>query len=86
MTTMTRRTITRGGCDPAVEDGNGKDEKYDEDDNKEDVMDVLPSLVALRAKRLKRLNTKRERVMERYLEERAALEMKYLDPCKPLYK
>ena len=28
----------------------------------------------------------RERVMERYLEERAATEMKYLDICKPLYK
>ena len=28
----------------------------------------------------------RERVMERYLEERAALEMKYLNLCKPLYK
>ena len=24
--------------------------------------------------------------MERFLEERAALEMKYLDPCKPLYE
>ena len=28
----------------------------------------------------------RERVMEQYLEERAAVEMKYSDPCKPLYK
>ena len=44
-----------------------------------DMMDVLPPLVARRVKRLKRLNTERERVMERYLEERAALEMKYLD-------
>ena len=28
----------------------------------------------------------RERVMEQYLEERAALEMKYSDLCKPLYE
>ena len=41
-----------------------------------DVVDILPPLVARRVKRLKCLNTERERVMERYMEERAALEMK----------
>ena len=51
-----------------------------------DVMGVLPPLVARRVERLKCLNTERERVMELYLEERAALEMKYLDLCKPLYE
>ena len=49
-------------------------------------MDVLPPLVARRAKRLKCLNTEIERLMEQYLEERAALEMKYSDLCKPLYE
>ena len=49
-------------------------------------MDILPPLVARRVKRLKSLHMERERVMEKYLEEIAALEMKYLDLCKPLYK
>ena len=49
-------------------------------------MDVLPPLVARRVERLKCLNTERERITERYLEEIAALEMKYLDLCKPIYK
>ena len=49
-------------------------------------MDVLPPLLAYRVKRLKCLNTEREKVMERYLEERAAMEMKYSDLCKPIYE
>ena len=49
-------------------------------------MDVLPPLVARRVERLKYLNTERGRVMEQYLEERVALEMKYLDLCNPLYE
>ena len=40
-------------------------------------MDVLPPLVACRVQRLKCLSTERDRVMERYLEERLELEMKY---------
>ena len=48
------------------------------------VMGVLPPLVVLRGKRLKFLNMERERVMEQYLEERAALETKYLDIRKLL--
>ena len=59
-----------------VEDGNGEEDVMD-------VMGILPSLVACRVEHLKRLNTGRERVMEQYLEERAALEMKYSDLCKP---
>ena len=66
-----------------VEDGNGKDDK---DGNEEDVIDVLPPLVARIVKILKRLKTERERVLGKYMEERAALEMKYLDICKPLYE
>ena len=49
-------------------------------------MEILPPLVACRVECLKCLNTERERVMERYLEERSALEAKYLDLCKPLYE
>ena len=71
-----------------VEDGNDEydDVEDDEDDDKENLMDVLPPLVARRVERLKHLITERERVMEQHLEERAAPEMKYWDPCKPLYK
>ena len=78
--TTTRRTIPRGwggGGGPGFEDG-----KY----NREDVMDVLTPLVACRVEHLKCLNSERERVMDIYLEERAALEMKYSDLCKPLYE
>ena len=49
-------------------------------------MEILLPLVARRAERIKCLNTKRERVMERYMEDRASLETKYLDLCKPLYE
>ena len=49
-------------------------------------MDVLPPLIARRVERLNCLSMGRERVMGRYLEERAELEMKYSDLCKPLYK
>ena len=73
--------------DTKVKDGN--DEENEDDDDEEevmDVMDILLPLVARRVKRIKCLNTERERVMKKYLEERAALEMKYLDLCKPLYE
>ena len=49
-------------------------------------MEYLPSLVAHRVKCIKCFNTDRESVIERYMKERAALEMKYSDLCKPLYK
>ena len=74
-----------GGGDPAVEDGN--DDK--DDDNEEDAMyvvDILPPLVVSRVERLKCINTERERLMKQYMEDRAALEMKYSDLCKPLYE
>ena len=49
-------------------------------------MDLIPPLVARRVERLKCLNTERASVMEKYLEERAALETKYSDLCKPIYE
>ena len=52
-----------------------------------DVMDVLPPpIVARRVERIKCVNTEIERSMEQYLEERAALEMKYPGLGKPLYE
>ena len=62
-----------------VVDNNDHYNEDDEDDDEEDVMNVLPPLVARGVKRLKCLNTDRGRVMERYLEERSVLEMKYSD-------
>ena len=63
-----------------IKDGN-------DDNDKDDVMSILPPpLVACRVERLKCLNTGRGRATEKYLEERAALEKKYLDLCKPLYE
>ena len=86
--TITRWAIPKGGGgDSAVEDSNNKyDDDYYKNDEKKDVMDVLPPLLARIVERLKCLSTERERVMERYLGERAALEMKYSDLCKPLYE
>ena len=70
-TTATRRTIPRRGRrggNLEVKDGN-------DDDDEEYMMGILPPLVARRVQHLKCLNTKREMVMEQYMEERAALEM-----------
>ena len=52
------------------------------------MVEVLLPILARIVERLKCLNTERERerLMEQYLEERAALEMKYSDICKPLYE
>ena len=50
-----------------------------------DVMGVLPPLLFCRVERLKCLNTEREGVIEQYMEERAVLEKKKSDICKPLY-
>ena len=88
MTMATRQKIKRGGGgNPAVKHGNDKDDNNDdENDDEEDVMDVLPPLVYRRFERLKCLNTERDRVIEKYMEERAALEMKYSDLCKPIYE
>ena len=49
-------------------------------------MGVLPPLLSRRVERLRCLNTERDRVMEKYLEERAVLETKFSDLCQPLYK
>ena len=51
-----------------------------------DVMGFLPSPLSRRVERLRCLNTERERVMEQYMEERAVLETKISDLCRPLYK
>ena len=54
--------------------------KYGNDDNsEEDMMGVLPPPVTRRVESLKCLNTERERVIGKYLEERAAMETKYSD-------
>ena len=47
-------------------------------------MEVLSPLVSRRVESIKCLSTERERVMERYMEEILAMEMKYSDLYKPL--
>ena len=73
-------TKWRGGGDKEVKDANDEEDEEDE----EDVMDligVLPPLVAHRVERLTFLNKERERIMDQYLKDRAALETKYSDIC-----
>lgn len=71
------------------DDDEGDDEVVDmgeeDEEEDEDMMSMLPPKVRRRVEKLKDLNTVREGIMEEYLKERAALENKYGDLCRPLY-
>ncbi len=76
-----------------VDDDDGEDEEEendsgedDDEEDEEDFMDELPKAVRHRVEFMKQLNEKRDKIMEGYLAERAALEKKYSDLCKPLYE
>jgi nucleosome assembly protein 1-like 1 len=56
-----------------------------DDDESDHPMSTLPPYVLERVEKLKTLNTQRDEIMEQYLKDRAALEAKYHDLCKPLY-
>jgi len=58
----------------------------EEDEDEEDPLAHLPGYILARVEKLKDLNEERESIMATYLEERAALEKKYQDLCKPLYE
>jgi len=64
---------------------NAESDDDDSDDEKEDPMASLPPYVVERVETLKELNEQRDKIMEQYLEERAALEAKYHFLCEPLY-
>jgi nucleosome assembly protein 1-like 1 len=61
------------------------DDEEDEDEEDEDFMAELPQSVRHRVEKMKELNHHRDEIMDDYLKERAALEKKYSDLCKPLY-
>jgi nucleosome assembly protein 1-like 1 len=70
--------------------GNGGAEGGDEDDDsttddEDDPMAHLPSYIVARVGRLRELNEQQDVIMEKYLEERAALEQKFLAQLKPLH-
>lgn len=68
------------------EESLGEDEAEEEDDDdNDDFMAELPQRVRHRVEKMKELNNLRDEIMEDYLKERAALEKKYSDLCKPLY-
>lgn len=80
--------------DAAIDDDDVDDDDDNDDDTEEvdmdegdddDMMSLLPVAVRRRVEKLKDLNAARESIMQEYLEERAALENKYSDLCKPLY-
>jgi nucleosome assembly protein 1-like 1 len=58
----------------------------DEDDDEEDPLAHLPGYVLARVEKLKELNEQREEAIAAYLEDRAALELKYQALYKPLYE
>jgi nucleosome assembly protein 1-like 1 len=57
----------------------------DDDDDDDDFVMSLPQSVQERVSELKELDKQRDSIMEEYLKERAVLEKKYADMCKPLY-
>jgi len=67
------------------EEDHENDDEEDEDEEDEDFMAELPQSVRHRVEKMKELNHHRDEIMDDYLKERAALEKKYSDLCKPLY-
>jgi nucleosome assembly protein 1-like 1 len=68
----------------SAEDDDDNEEEEDSDDE-EDFVASLPPPIRKKVDQLKKLNQEREAFMEKYLEERAALEKKYNELNKPLY-
>ena len=66
-------------------DHDDSNESSDDDDESDHPMSTLPPYVLERVEKLKTLNTQRDQLMDQYLQDRAALEAKYHDLCKPLY-
>jgi nucleosome assembly protein 1-like 1 len=58
----------------------------DDEDDEEDPLAHLPGYVLARVEKLKELNEQREEAIAAYLEDRAALELKYQALYKPLYE
>ena len=63
----------------------GDDDDDDSDEDEDDPMQDLPPAVIARVELLQDLNAERENIMASYLQERAALEVKYRELCQPLH-
>ena len=73
--------------DADADDDDGDEEEDDSDsDDEEDFVASLPPPIRKKVDELKELNQKRNDFMDDYLKERAALEKKYSEMCKPLYE
>ena len=68
------------------EDEEEDEDEEDEEDDEDDPMQDLPPSVVARVEQLQDLNAEREKIMMQYLEERAALELKYRLQYQPLYE
>ncbi|KAI2512827.1 hypothetical protein MHU86_1616 [Fragilaria crotonensis] len=82
-------SLVDNGNDDDGDDENEEDEDEeddDDDDDEDDPMQDLPPAVVARVEQLQDLNAEREQIMMAYLEERAALELKYRRQCQPLYE
>jgi nucleosome assembly protein 1-like 1 len=73
-----------GGEGEGDGEGGGESDGGSTTDDEDDPMAHLPSYVVARVGRLRELNEQQEGIMEKYLEERAALEHKFFAQLKPL--
>jgi nucleosome assembly protein 1-like 1 len=58
----------------------------DDEDDDDDFIQTLPAPIQMRLIQLKELDKERDLIMEDYLKERAVLEKKFSDLCKPMYE
>lgn len=72
--------------DDEEEEDDDDEEEEEQGDDEEDFMSMMPKSVRSRVEKLKELNTKREAIMVGYLDEIAALELKYAKMINPLYE
>ncbi len=69
-----------------LDDDDLDNDEDDDDDSEEDFVESLPPILKTRVSKLKELNTQRDKIMDEYLKERAALEVKFATLCQPLYE
>lgn len=97
-TTHRLSSLTVGGSLDVVQDGTSSDDSSDDDDDdtvslpqtstayENEFLSLLPPCVLPRVNKLKQLNDTRDKLLEEYILERAALEMKYTSKMQPLYE
>ena len=87
--------VEDGDNDDDDDENHGKDDNDDDDDEEEgdedynpldEFLAMLPPKVLSRITRLKTLNDTRESILEEYVAEHAALELKYAAKMEPLYE